>query len=127
MPVSYRNQIILLVLWIFVVTAMFKLISDRQIAALIAGSGFILLPVVFLISELKHQKNKIHIFTLVLFLGVSAFPIFALRLLNWGVQFDTLSILGVQASFLHKISSYLYMLVLITAVNGFVKQRRAAK
>ena len=127
MLISYRNQIIILVLWILVVTALFKFISDRQIAAVIAGLGFIFTALIFLISELKNKKNPFHIFTLIIFLTFSAVPIFGLRVLNWGVEFDSLNLFGIEAHFLHKISSYMYMLMMISAAYCFIKERKLLK
>jgi hypothetical protein len=124
LTVSYRTQIIFLIFWVFVVTALFKLMSDRQSAAVIAGVGFILMPLFFLISEFKNNKNPFHLFTLIFFLTVSALPILGLRVLNWGAEFDSLHILGIQAHYLHKISSYLYMLILISAVYCYIKYRK---
>ncbi|MBY0555521.1 hypothetical protein K2P97_13400 [bacterium] len=122
--ISYLAQISLLVIWVVVVMALFRLIPDRQIAATIAGAGFILLPSAFLFSELSHTKHVWHLFTLGFFLAMSAFPIFGLRVLNWGVEFDTLSILGVPAYFLHKISSYLYFLIILSAVYYLIQERK---
>lgn len=121
--ISYLTQIILLFVWIIVVMLLFRLISDRQIAATIAGAGFILLPILFLISELKNAKHGWHLFTLSFFLVTSALPIFGLRVLNWGVEFDSLNIMGVQASFIHKISSYIYILILISAIYYFYREK----
>lgn len=125
--ISYLTQIILLIVWIIVVMLLFRLIPDRQMAATFAGAGFILLPVVFLISELKNARHGLHLFTLGFFLVVSAFPIFGLRILNWGVEFDSLSIIGIQAHFLHKISSYIYMLIVLSAGYYFLKERKILK
>jgi hypothetical protein len=127
MLISYRNQIIILVLWILVVTALFKFISDRQVAAVIAGLGFILIPFSFLISELKNKMNPFHIFTLIFFLSMSAVPIFGMRVVNWGVEFNSLNLLGIEAQFLHKISSYFYMLIMISTVYCFIKERKLLK
>jgi hypothetical protein len=127
MLISYRNQIIILVLWILVVTALFKFISDRHMAAVIAGLGFIIIPFSFLISELKNKKNVFHIFTLTFFLLMSAVPIFGIRVVYWGVEFKSLNFLGIEAQFLHKISSYFYVLIMISTVYCFLKENKIFK
>ena len=120
---NYKVQSVILVVWIFVVMAIFKVIPEKQMASLIAGSGFIIWPVLFLIHEFKSARNKIHIFTNILFLAAAALPIFLLRVMNLGSEFSTLSILGVPAAELHKYSNFFYILVLISALYYWLSPR----
>lgn len=113
---SYKKQIGLLVLWVIAVIFIFKIISDKQMAALLAGIGFLLLPSLFLYFEFKNEKNKIHVAALLLFLFCSAIPIFLLRIFNWGVDFKSLNLLGIPAGALHLSSNFLYILVIISAI-----------
>ena len=112
---NYRVQAALLGIWILVVLALFRIISEKQTAALIAGAGFILLPLLILYFEFTGKKNKGHIAVILLFLLSSAIPIFLLRVLNWGVDFSTLSLGGIPARTLHGISNVTYLAMLASA------------
>lgn len=122
---SYLNQIIILAIWVIVVGALFSLIQEKQVAGIIAGIGFIFIPVVFLFSEMRQaKKNIIHLSTLGLFLIASALPIFFLRVLNWGVEFKDLSLLGISAEQLHRSSNILYSFMFLSAIYCYVQSRR---
>jgi hypothetical protein len=122
--INYRNQIVILVLWIIAVMALFKFIPDKQVASVVAGMGFVLFPILFLVSELKGSKQVTHILVLSVFLVFSALPIFFLRIFNWGSDFGSLEILGVSGNSLHKASSYLYMVMLLSSIYHFVKLKK---
>mgnify|MGYP001578202072 CR=1 FL=1 len=129
--ICYRNQCVILILWIFIVLGLFKLISDRPTAALLAGTGFVFFPLWFLYSEIINQKNKIHILALSLFLLCSALPIFFLRVTNWGADFTLLGLghgqFQISASQLHKYSNYLYMLMLGSTIYHLIKEKMRHK
>jgi hypothetical protein len=116
----YRNKFIGLVLWIFIVMGLFRFISDRRIAATIAGIGFIILPMYLIFSETKlNRKNWFVILTSVVFLFFSALPIFYLRVFNWEADFKDLNFLGIPSDFLHKTSNKLYLLMLISVLGSY--------
>lgn len=121
--ISYKTQSFILIVWILVVMALFRFISDRQVAASIAGLGFIVLPTLFLYSEFRSYKRILHIFVLGIFLIAAAMPIFLLRVLNWGSDFSSLDLFGIPATGLHKASNYLYLLMLCSAVYHFLQYR----
>ena len=124
----YLYQLILLLVWIGVVVLLFKLISEKQIAAVIAGFGFILWPVLFLLYEWNQKpRNKIYIAILAIFIFANAIPIFLVRVLNWGDDFSTLSIAGIPALRFHAISNVLYLLVMTSCFFCFVKSKKAKK
>lgn len=129
--IKYRNQLLAFVLWIFAVIALFKFSSlffiDKQVAALFTGAGFIVLPVLFLISELKNAKNKFYMVVLGLFLICSALPIFFLRIFNWGVEFSSLNLFGIPASFMHQYSNYFYILMLLSAAYRAIDEKKRAQ
>lgn len=122
---NYRNQSIVLGMWIVSVIFIFKLIPDRQVASVVAGTGFVVIPVSFLFFELKRIPLAIiHISALVIFLVASALPIFLLRVLNWGVDFNQLSVAGIGAPELHNISNALYLLMLGSALFHWWRSSR---
>lgn len=114
-----RVQFMILGLWVPVVLLLFKLIEDRSLAAVLAGVGFIVWPLLFLVLEFKFRSftlySKIHRVGCLQFLILFAIPLFAVRILNWGVPFSELSLAGVRASTIHQYSngSYLIMIIMV--------------
>lgn len=120
-PVHYKVQILFLSLWAGLVVVLFRLVQDRQTAAVIAGLGFILIPSYFSFFEV-HRRNKRHLVLLGGFLLFSALPIFLMRLIYWGQPFGELMFLGVQMSYLHRLSNFLYLLMLASAIFGLLNK-----
>lgn len=100
---------------ILMVMALFKIITDRQVAATGAGLLFVLMPlgVVFFLNRHKVPTGLLWYFFLVQFWGLFAVPIFLLRIMNWGVSFDQLSILGIPGPVLHQWSSKSYIMMMV--------------
>lgn len=117
---AYRIQFLILVLWIPCVILLFKIIPEKRVAALFAGAGFLVLPILFLINEFRQKQqtgrfSKLHVFICGEFLLVSSLPIFLLRILNWDADFSQLSVMGIEANLLHRFSNTNYMLLLASA------------
>lgn len=125
MKLSSRNQLILLVIWIFIVGALFAFISEKRIAAVIAGSGFIIIPLLLIFSEFKSGVGKKSVVTLaaLVFLVVSALPIFGLRILNWDSDFSQLALFGISANFLHRTSNIVYLLMIVAVCWNLFRQK----
>ena len=121
-------QFLILAIWVQVVILIFKLIEDRQLAALIAGAGFILWPLVFLIHELinkdKASRSALHTVGCLQFLLLFAAPLFLLRILNWGVSFNELNLLGVPATQLHRFSNVSYLIMTLAVVYSSYQERK---
>lgn len=114
---------------IIAVTMIFKSITDRQIAATVAGTLFIIIPVGLMFWEFKANKfnNKIWFAGALQFLILFALPIMGLRLLNWNVPFEYLSFLGIKGPALHEWSSRSYLVwMIITFITSF-KANQALK
>ena len=111
--ITYFKQTLFLVLWIVVVILLFKFISNRQIAALFAGLGFLFLPAFVLGLQIVDNKLKswIVVFSCLQFLIFFAMPIFFLRVFNWGTAFNDLFFLGISASDLHRYSNASYFVL----------------
>ena len=124
---KYLTQFFILFVWIVIVVLLFKFIPEKQVAAVIAGAGFILWPAFFIIAEIKNRKNWGHVFILGFFLVTNALPIFFLRVLNWGVEFSELSLFGIPAQSLHSVSNILYFAVMASCLFYFVKTKRIEK
>ena len=111
--ITYFKQTCILVLWIPLVILLFRFISDRQMAALVAGLGFLLLPLFFFGYELSKNKMKSWLVVIgCLQFLIFALPIFLLRVLNWGIAFNDLFFLGIPASSLHHYSNVSYFALL---------------
>ncbi len=124
-PISYLMQISLLSIWILIVGVLFTVIPVKPIAGVIAGLGFIGLPAFILSSELKkNKKYYFHLFTLIAFIAGSAFPIFLLRVFNWGVDFKELSLFGIESSVLHQSSNIMYAGMMLSATYCYLMSKR---
>lgn len=126
---SYRTQSLILCAWILVVIFLFRFVPDRQIAATFAGVGFVLWPSLFLMSEFAKYPRiaKLHTIILAVFLLFCAVPILLLRVMNWGVPFDQLGILGISGNFIHKTSNYIYIVMLLSAIYQYFRSKSGTK
>ena len=110
---------------ILAVIIIFKVILDRQIAATVAGTLFVLAPMGLMISEYCRAGlyERVWFLSVLQFWIVFALPILGIRLMNWGVPFDQLSFWGVSGPVLHEWSSKSYMImVLVTIVRRHMKE-----
>lgn len=116
------------IIWIVVVTLLFKFIPSKQVASVIAGFGFVLWPALFLIFELRQSaKDKFYMIVLGAFLFANALPIFLLRILNWGTDFSELSLLGIPAPRFHSSSNFMYLVMMLTSAWLYFKNKRIEK
>jgi hypothetical protein len=100
---------------IFAVMGLFRFIEDKQIAATIAGTLFVLLPLIMMILEYRRAgfSEKLWFVGALQFWLLFAMPIFCLRIFNWGVPFENLSIFGVGGPLLHQWSSKSYLVMML--------------
>ena len=116
------------VIWIAIVTMLFKFIPSKQVAGVIAGFGFVLWPTVFLVFELRQTlKDKIYITILTVFLIANALPIFLLRIFNWGADFSELSLFGIPAARFHGASNVMYLMMMLMSAWLYFKNKRIEK
>lgn len=124
---TYKIQTMILAAWIVIVILTFQLVPDKQVASVIAGAGFLLWPILFLMAEFRNRKNPVHVAVLILFLAGAAVPIFLMRVLNWGVEFTLLDFFGIPATFFHRSSNFLYMAVLISTIYHWRRKITVSK
>ncbi len=110
---AYLIYLICQGLVIVLVTASFKTIADRQVAATVAGTLFVVVPVVLMLLEYRRARfqEAIWYVSVLQFWLLFALPILGLRLLNWGIPFDQLSFLGIPGPTMHQWSSKSYMIM----------------
>ena len=98
-------------------------------AATIAGTLFVVKPVLWMGLEYRHSglEKTVWFVGVLQFWTLFALPILGLRLANWGVPFDQLSFLGLRGSTLHLWSSKSYtVMMLLTAWEAW-KARKTKK
>lgn len=108
--------LIVLTIWVPIVMAIFHLVSEKKFAGLIAGFGFLILPMGILINEALSNKPVLNLWWLAhaQFIFVFSIPILILRAINWGAEFNSIEIMGFRAGyFLHQCSNVSYGLMLI--------------
>lgn len=127
MKLNSRTILVALLLWIPVVGLLFATIPEKKVASVVAGSGFLILPLLILFAEFfaKEEKSKIVIFFTTVFFLFSALPIFLLRVLNWSQDFSELSIIGIPAEFMHRTANFLYLLMVIAVGIEIYRERKA--
>ncbi|MGZ3769761.1 MAG: hypothetical protein ACXWRG_08880 [Bdellovibrio sp.] len=120
---AFFGYLVAEVIVIVAVTLIFKFISNRQIAATLAGFLFLILPIAIMWLEYRraHLKHLYWFISVLQFLLLFAVPIFFLRMLNWGVPFEQLSFLGVPGTTLHQWSSKSYMVMMLFTVWNWWK------
>lgn len=114
---DYLGELLTYFIWGICVFAIFVFIENKQVAGSVAGVGFLLLPLFYLVQELKqpNRKSKLHIGVLLSFLILSVLPIILLRVFNYGSDFNTLSVFGIPAQKIHKYSNLIYLLMMASA------------
>lgn len=114
---------------IVAVVFIFKLGSDVKIASVEAGTLFVVMPVVlFLLEARKHQRAPATFYVgLAQFWFFFALPILGVRLLNWDIPFDQLSVLGVPGPALHHFANDSYVLMMLLTLWSFFQRQPALK
>jgi hypothetical protein len=107
---------------------LFRTLSDRTMAGIIAGSTFVALGVVIFALGLKSREfrgtftfclGSIHLFLISL-------PMMGSRVLNLGADFQSVMVLGVvPAPVFHRLSEMLYIVLVIGTVIDRVRERRS--
>lgn len=107
-----RHRFFLLaqVLLIIIVMSLFRIVEDRKIAATIAGFLFLAVPAFFLVWDFRVARKGepltlIWRFSVLQFLILFAIPIFWARVFHWNVEFSEITVAGVPAALLHRLSN----------------------
>jgi len=115
--IKMSSETIVLLVWIVVVGLIFRFIADRQIAGLLAGTGFVIIPIWLMYKQLNLPNSYvkgIKLGVVAFFLLFNALPIIGLRLFNWGLDFNTLNLFGiVTGRQIHQVSSWIYLAMVL--------------
>lgn len=127
----FTLEFLVLLLWIPCVIFIFKFIQDRKIAGLVAGTGFLAIPIFNMYRERKSQVSTASRLSRVaasgLFFLLSAMPIFISRVFNWDKNLEEISIFGVMTGRqLHSFSNILFVaMILVYFVTNILDARKA--
>ncbi len=113
----FTIELLVLLLWIPCVIFIFKFIQDRKIAGLVAGAGFLLIPVFNIFRERKSTASSssrlARVFASGAFFLLSAMPIFLFRVFNWEKSLEEISIFGaLSGRELHSLSNILFVVMI---------------
>jgi hypothetical protein len=126
----YGLYLLTFALQVPVVMALFHWIPERRVAALFAGTLFVLIPAAILGIELGIRGVGLRNWTVLgaaQFLLLSALPIFLLRVCNWDQSFENLSLLGLTGPQMHKLSNVTFMLMALMVLLDVIQQWRSRK
>ena len=114
---DYFVELMAYFVWGICVFAIFTLIKEKQVAGSVAGVGFLCVPLFFLFQEFRNptRKSKLHISVILSFLLLSVLPIIVLRVFNYGLEFNELSVFGFPAQKIHRYSNLIYFLMMASA------------
>lgn len=123
---AFLGYLVAELLVILMVMALFRGIGDRQIAATLAGTLFVILPVVMMAWEYRRAglQEMLWFVVVLQFWTLFAVPILGMRLLNWGIPFEQLSFLGIAGPVLHQWSSKSYTVMMAVTAWGWWKLSR---
>lgn len=110
-----------------IVITIFKTVSDRQIAGLVAGSMFALVAILLMDHFYKKYGVKSpSLYFLMAHLFLITIPMLMFRLAYWGTPFDELSILGISGPSFHAFSERFYTLVILCSIYEIRKSNKQA-
>lgn len=123
---SFLVYLLIQIAVIISVVIIFKVIPDRAIAATVAGILFVVMPLGLMVDHYRRRRGAFRAW----YIGVLQFwllfalTILGVRLLNWGVEFDKLSVFGVPAPLLHQWSSKSYMVMMLVTAWHWYRSRK---
>lgn len=127
----FTLEFLILLLWIPCVIFIFKFIQDRKLAGLVAGTGFLLIPVFNIFRErMNHHAYPSSRLARVVASGafflLSAMPIFLFRVFNWDKSLEEISIFGILSGRqLHSLSNILFVgMILVYLVTNIVDAKK---
>ena len=123
-----KFMILLVVEVLVVVVAMssFRFISERLLAAAVAGTVFVCLGLAIFIMGIRDAKfRKTFTFTIgCVHLFAVALPMMIVRFLNTTSAFSQVDIWGLPGPVFHKLSTYVYFALMLGAIADGVLARR---
>ena len=94
------------------VIIIFKNISPRNVAAIIAGSVFVALGM-YILKKSWPYKKSITVYVISLHLFGFALPMLFTRLLYWNKKFEEIAIFGLKGPAFHRLSEALFSILIV--------------
>lgn len=120
-----------LILVAIMVPFIFRLVPDRRIAATMAGSLFVFVPLILMLWRWKRAEpetafsKRLWWLSVLQFWVLFALPILGMRLLFWEMPFDDIRFFGVPGPLWHSWSTRSYLVMLAgTLVANLFNQRK---
>ncbi len=122
----FRFYFIVEVLLMIAVTIIFRVITDRQVAGLVAGTLFVLLGAALLVTGLRRAEfRRTPTFVMgLLHLFFTSVPMIAMRAWHFGEEFSELRVWGLPGPVFHHVSELVYLLLMIATAYDWYKSRR---
>lgn len=111
----YRNYLSLEALVILSVILSFRIIPDKKTASIVTSFLFIASSAGIMYWETRYPgfKKRASFWGALGFLLFSALPVFLMRVLNWDMPFEEIQFLGISGAEMHKISNYVFILMMV--------------
>ncbi len=107
MKINRRLYFIPLLVNVIAVMMAFRMIPEKQVAAVCAGAMFLIFPSIILFLEAKQKRRtSLTCISIYLFFLIFAVPMLGTRIWFWGQDFSTLHIWGLSAPKFHSFSNF---------------------
>lgn len=122
-PKFFGGLLLVQIVVILVVGGLFATFPPRT-AGLIAAGLFIVLGVSTLFLTKRSERRGWTFYLAALYLVAAVLPILLIRFLYWDVEFKDTSLLGVSGPMFHRVSSFIYLGMMIATLRDFFHFRR---
>jgi hypothetical protein len=107
LKINRRLYFIPLLVNVIAVMMAFRMIPEKQVAAVCAGAMFLIFPSIILFLEAKQKRRtSLTCISIYLFFLIFAVPMLGTRIWFWGQDFSTLHIWGLSAPKFHSFSNF---------------------
>jgi hypothetical protein len=109
-----------------IVVLIFKLVEDRRTAGVMAGSLFVTLGLWIFFEGLRDRgfRRSLTFYAGAVHLFVGSLPVLLTRLLFSGEHFINLKILGFSGPTFHRVSTVIYLGLILFTIFDFVREWR---
>ena len=114
---------------IAIVVLIFRMIPDRLVGGAVAGSVFVLLGswIVGTGLLIRPVRRSFTFYLGGLHLFFVALPMMITRFLNWAQAFSEIRVLGLPGPVFHRLSTFVYLAMIIGTTIDFWRMRRNEK
>ena len=112
--------LLLEILTVPTVIFIFKFVSPRNVAALLAGSVFVTLGAYILKISWPYRKSII-LYAIGLHLFGFALPMLLMRLINWSSDFEKIKIFGLAGPQFHRVSEIFFTVLIFCTLIDLVR------